>query len=221
MPERGTKFINKGIYHIFNKTIDKKKVFTIDKYAERFLELLRYYRSRKSIISYSRFKKNPSVLAFHTQDSLNDKRYFRIEILGFCLMSNHFHLLLKQNSDNGVQDFVRLVLNGFTRYVNLNEKRRGPFLLPRFESRSILTDEVLMHISRYIHLNPFSAGIVKNIDQLKNYRWSSYSSYLQEKKDDLIERDIVLKLFNVNPRKYQEFVENHADYQKSLEYIKL
>jgi putative transposase len=111
-------------------------------------------------------------------------------------------------------------MNSFTRYYNIKYKRKGPLFLPRFQARRILTDEDLVHNSRYQHLNPYSGGLVSSLEDLANYPWSSYPCYISAKKSPIVDVNQILEHFNQDKVKYRQFVEDQADYQKSLESLK-
>lgn len=108
----------------------------------------------------------------------------QIEILGFCLMNNHYHFLLKQKTQNGISRFISNLQNGYAKYFNIKTERTGPLFQPMFQSVRIATDEQLLHVSRYIHLNP-STGYVVEINKLGEYPWSSLSCYLKKSADGL------------------------------------
>jgi len=220
MPERRDIFINQGIYHVFSRFIDHKRIFSTSQNASNFLGELRYYRSLKANISYSRFKELPDTIKNQKQLEISFRKYFRVDILGFCLMPTHYHLLLQQITDNGIIQFMSNVSNSFTRLMNIKSERKGPLFLPRFHSRAVLSDEQLIHVSRYIHLNPYSAELIKNINDLEKYPLSSYCYYISAKVSDLVNISPILDLFNKDKHKYQTFVENQADYQKTLEDLK-
>lgn len=219
MPSRRDIFINDNYYHIFNKTIDHKIVFE-NGYINYFLELMRYYRSVKANIRYSQFKKLPEEIKIIIEKKLILRKYFRVEILAYCFMPNHFHLLIKQKIDNGIIRFMSDIINSFTRVFNLINQRQGPIFIPQFKSRSIVNNEQLIHVSRYIHLNPFSSGIIKNKNELLNYRQTSLIEYLNNrKKSNLCTTDFFIKYFS-NSKNYLTFVFNNAEYQKTLEWMK-
>lgn len=71
-------------------------------------------------------------------------------------------------------------INALTRFYNIGKKRKGPLFFPQFRSRQILTQEQLIHVSRYLHLNPYSAGLVKTLSQLETYQPSSLHQYLHK-----------------------------------------
>jgi len=220
MPSRKDIFTNGSIYHIFNKTIDRRLIFEDDRISDLFLKLLRYYRSTKSIIRYSHFNELKGEFRVNFEKQILIPEHFKIEILTFCLMPNHFHLLLKQKKEDGITRFMSDTVNSLTRFFNILHERKGPVFLPQFRSRQIHTREQLIHVSRYHHLNPFSSGIVKNINDLLTYPLSSFNEYSNTKFTNLCNTNIMLKEFNYGRNKYQEFVFSNAERQKMLESVK-
>lgn len=222
MPLRGEKFYNGGMYHVFNKTIEHLQIFEDVEICNAFLDILVYYRSTKSKVRYSRYKRLAEKLKREIDISLNFPSFFRVEILSYCLMPNHFHLLLKQQkSDGGVVKFMSDVLNSFTRYYNIKRSRKGPIFLTQFKSKRMRSREQLIHVSRYIHLNPFSSEIVTSEVELLKYPFSSLREYIEEKSPyNISNKEIILNEFQSNRKKYRDFVMGNADYQKALEDIK-
>lgn len=90
-------------------------------------------------------------------------------------MPNHFHLLLQQIRDGGITEFISKLTNSYTRYFNIRNKRIGPLFQGEFKAVHVETDEQLIHLSRYIHLNPIVSYITK---KLESYQWFSYLEYL-------------------------------------------
>lgn len=219
MPPRLTPLITGQYYHIFNRTIENKKLFIDSGISSLFLQLLSYYRSEKIYCSYSYFRKMPVDAQLQIRMMLQQKKYHKLIILSYCLMPNHFHLLIRQKSDNAVSKFMSDVLNSFTRYFNCMNKRKGPLFLPRFQAKHITSREQLIHVSRYIHLNPYVSNIVR-IKALSDFTFSSFGEYLNMKKSNLSDTSIILSEFGNDPERYKSFVINHADHQKMLEYVK-
>lgn len=216
MPTRRDIFKNGEFYHVFNKTIDKRKVFDNEFIAERFLSLAHYYRSTKVVLRYSKFTSLSDIDKVIKTKELECQKYYKVNILCYSLMPNHFHFLLKQRKEGGLINFVSDILNSTTRFFNLLYKRQGPLFLPRFKSRRIVSREQLIHVSRYIHLNPYSSGLVFTLKDVANYRFSSLNEYLKEKRG-ICCTDIILNQFKNNRASYKNFVLNNADYQKRLE----
>ena len=220
MPARKINFINGQIYHVFNKTIESKKIFDDNYLCREFLETILYYRSSKVRSRFSQYKILSAEIQNLILKEILNPIYFKVEILSYCLMQTHFHFLLKQLSENGISKFIGNTLNSFTRYFNIKFERKGPIFLPRFKAVLIKSEEQLKHVSRYIHLNPYSDGLIKSIDKLENYPWSSFKEYFPNSSQKLSNPDFILGLFNNDKLRYKKFVFDNADYQKSLEHIK-
>lgn len=220
MPRRIEPFATDSYYHVFNKTIDGKSVFRSGSYSRYFLNLIKYYRSSKANISYSKLKKLILKIRNNILLQTTHKKYFNVDIVSFCLMPTHFHMLVKQKIDNGVRKFMSDSLNAFTKYFNILNDRKGPLFLPQFKSVRIRSDEQLIHVSRYIHLNPYSSKLIQNIKDLITYRYSSFSQYISPKTTGICDTKEILGYFADNPGEYKKFIEGNADYQLSLEYLK-
>lgn len=208
MPRRNLPLVNDYYYHIFNRGVEKRNIFLDSRDRTRFLNMLSYYRYLGPKPSFSKL----------TEEKLKNlpKNKLIAEIICYCLIPNHFHLLLKQTKDNGIKDFMRLVSNGYTRYFNTRHNRIGPLLQGAYKAVFIETDEQLMHISRYIHLNPLVSLLVKD---LKTYFWSSYPDYIGTRDGKLAKKDEILGFFK-NPKEYEKFILDQASYATDLERIK-
>lgn len=169
---------------------------------------------------YTFYKGLPAPLRESLESKINDIHTHSVEVVAYCLMPNHFHFLIKQKPGGSVERAMSNVLNAFTRYFNTKEKRLGPLFLPRFKSRMIVSDEQFIHTTRYIHLNPYSAGMVHSFDELEGYAHSSYSAYVNGGKDSIIDKTTLDRYMSGNWHRYRRFVENNAEHQRMLEYIK-
>lgn len=112
------------------------------------------------------------------------------------------------------------ILNSFTRYYNSRSKRKGSVFLTPFRSRKVVSDEQFIHTSRYIHLNPYSAGLASSFDELINYPYSSLKEYINKNEEKICSTKDILAMFGGDRKRYKEFVLNNAEYQRTLEYVK-
>ena len=122
-------------------------------------------------------------------------------------------------TENGISSFMLKFSDSYTRYFNTKNKRIGPIFQGRFKSVRVESEQQLLHVSRYIHLNPYSSGIVKTVADLKKYYYSSLPEYLGLTKNEICQKEIVTGYFQ-KPGSYQEFVFEQADYQRELAMIK-
>ena len=204
MPGRKTKLITGDIYHVFNKCLDSNRSFNNKGFTELFLKLLYFYRPVVQPFSYSDLKRLSSDTQKSVLTTLNDKESFQIDILAYCLMPNHFHLLLRQREESGISRYLSNVQNAFTRTYNQVVGRQGSLFLTNFKAVHIRTEEHLLHTSRYIHLNPSTAGLV---DDPKDYEWSSLKEYLgSHHKRQICETKTILGTQQGAEQQYHRFV---------------
>lgn len=219
MPGREIPLVNGEIYHILNRGVASQPIF-VDKWDyKRLVETILYYQNIHQPQKYSTFiiqakKKRELVLK-----DLKQKGEFLVEIIAYCFMPNHFHFILKQTQNGGISKFLSNVSNSYTRYFNTKQKRSGPLFQGKFKSIRIETDEQLLHLSRYIHLNPYASYVVKTFDQLLVYPFSSLPDYLNPQISSSCNIKEVLSHFK-KPSLYLEFLKNQAEYQRKLDNIK-
>lgn len=135
-------------------------------------------------------------------------------------MPNHFHFLLKQVAPDGLKTFISNVQNAYAKYYNISNERSGPLFQSVFKAVRIETDEQLLHVSRYIHLNP-STNYLVEINNLASYPWSSFRCYLSKDSSiyDFVNTKEILAYFK-GKDKYNDFVFDQAAYQRELERVK-
>ncbi len=220
MPSRTTPLITGEIYHVLNRSVASIPIFEKKREYARFLLSLKYYRYTDipgSLSHFLRIKKEQREAIMH---QLSQKSKLRVSIICFCIMPNHFHLLLKQEEEGGISEFVRLIANSYSKYFNIKHQRSGPVFENRFRAVRVETEAQFLHLSRYIHLNPYSGFLVKTIKELLDYRYSSLREYLGLKQRDCIcQKNLILSHFS-SVKKYQKFLQDRADYQRNLEIIK-
>ena len=219
MPSRSDVLYNGGIYHVFDKTIENINIFAEDKIAYEFINTFLYYRSLKSNYRLSYFKKLDERSKSFKWDKIMAKKYFKVDILAFCLMPNHYHFLLKQLQENGIKTFMANIINSITRFYNILNNRKGPIFLTQFKSNEIKSIEQLVYVSRYIHTNPYAGSLVDK-DGIFTYHFSSINAYMKNQNKNNINIDMVLNFFNNNKKKYKNFILKNADEQKAKEYVK-
>ncbi len=208
MPYRFIPFVNGQYYHIYNRGNEKRSIFESQRDYHRFIKTLKYYQLEGPKPRFSCF---PSLLVTEL-----DPAKKLVEIVAYCFMPNHFHLLIKQIKDKSITEFMSKFINSYTKYYNIKYNRVGALLQGMFKAVLIESDEQLLHVSRYIHLNPLSSNLVKNLDQ---YEWSSYPEYLGQSKNGFCDKEEILGHFK-NPKDYQEFVLDQVGYAQELEFIK-
>lgn len=218
MPRRKTPLVEGQVYHVFNRGINKQPVFFTPKNYKRATETIKYYLIQRPPIRYSKFRELPDIRRNELMDSIkNQKR--GVEIIGYVFMPNHFHFILKQVSDGGIKDFIRNFQISYTKYLNTLNNRTGPIFQGQFKAILIEDDDQLHHIVRYIHLNPYTSFLLKDVDELKNYQWSSFREYLGAVKNGFCTKENILSNYPSSDD-YWKFISNHAEYQRKLDSIK-
>jgi len=217
LPNRKTILATGEHYHVFNRGVNKTPMFINKLHYKRGIQSLNYYQSSKPPMSFSKFLKLSTKERSIVANSMKQKSQL-VTLLAYCLMPNHFHLLLRQEFDNGISDYLRLFQNSYTRYFNLKQDRIGPLWQGQFKAVHIEDDDQLLHTCRYIHLNPLTSFLVKDVSALQNYHWSSFQEYIKPSKNDLCKQNVILSFFNNTPN-FVKFTEDQASYQQSLKLI--
>lgn len=130
---------------------------------------------------------------------------YEVEVHAYCLMSNHFHLLVHSGAGR-LSEFVRFSIGRFSRTKNKRDGRDGPLFRSRFTSKLIEGDAHLLECSRYIHLNPVRAGLV---DEPEEWPWSSARAYLglDTAPEWLITQEMLAMFGRLNSaRQYRDFL---------------
>ncbi|MBI5457977.1 transposase [Candidatus Kaiserbacteria bacterium] len=173
-------------YHCFNRGVEKRKVFEDENDAKRFLMLL-YLANGTAPIEIFNDPKPSLKKVFET-----DRGDPVVGVGAFCLMPNHFHLLLKETTEGGISSFMKKVGIAYVMYFNAKNERVGNLFIKPFRSRHIATDSYFQHVLQYIHCNPaelyepgWKEGKVRSMrsleNKLLNYPYSSFASYGERK----------------------------------------
>ena len=222
-------FVNSEIYHIYNRGVEKRTVFLKDNDYLRFIhDLFEFNDANLVIPSNARFLlSHPSQVDYNHLSQLLEiespkvgkrPRKLLVEILAFCLMPNHFHLLIRQLASGGIIKFMQKLGVGYTMYFNTKNKRVGPLFQGRFKAVLINEPQHFAYIPDYIHSNPLDLIMpdwrengLKNpkkaIDFMENYRWSSFQDYIGKKNyPSVTQRKFLTKFFN-GPQEYKKHIQ--------------
>jgi putative transposase len=161
MPRAARKKSETGVYHIILRGINRQSIFEDDEDREKFLQTLSHYKEK-----------------------------CEYNIYAYCLMSNHFHLLLKIGKEP-LDQIMRRIAGSYVYWYNLKYERIGNLFHDRFKSEPVESDSYFLAVLRYIHQNPIKAGITKD---LSSYRWNSYREYIKNK--GITDREYVLEMFS-------------------------
>ncbi len=211
-------YIENGFYHIYNRGVEKRKIFLDEQDYRVFLSYLKIYlspkeESIKDILntkdrSSSNFEiKNKNITEIYTLNNF----YNRIDLICYVLMPNHFHLELRQHGKKDIETFMRSLITKYSKYFNKKYNRVGPLFQGRYKAVLIQNTEYLLHLSKYIHLNPLE--LLTRGQLLSNYPWSSYLTYLKKFTTNWLKTELINvnflknKLFSVDL--YKNFVEGN------------
>lgn len=198
MPAKNTLKIDvpESYYHVFARGVAKQLIFLDDDDYSYFRHLFARYLSLNQTISKA------GVAYPHLRG--------QIELLAYCQMRNHFHLLVYQQNQSSLATLMRGIMTAYSKYFNLKYKRTGPVFETRYKAVRITTDAHLMHITRYIHLNP---------RYYKKYQHSSYQEYVDGVQSAWLQPDKIQDLFP-SPKAYAAFCEGYVDRRDVLQQIK-
>lgn len=181
MGTRITALVEGEFYHVYNRGTDKRTLFRDDTDRHRFLKLLYISNSIASVNVRNILRKNSEPYTFERGVSL-------VNIGAYCLMPNHFHILLTPCVEGGVSKFMHKLCTGYSMYFNRRYNRTGTLLEGAFKSKWADSDIYLKYLYAYIHLNPQNLMIRTEVGEvndeellefLKSYHYSSLPDYLK------------------------------------------
>ncbi len=166
-------------YHVYNRGVDKRSVYENRKDYMRFMIDVIELNQEERVVNLGRRSLNEPPGASEAQAH---QRCPLVSIICFCLMPNHFHFLLKQMIENGISRFMHKLGTAYTMYFNKRYGRKGSLFQGPFSAKWIETDAYLVHLSRYIHLNPLElwgeSGKARKESFFWRYPWSSLGDYV-------------------------------------------
>ena len=130
-------------------------------------------------------------------------------------MPNHYHFTLRQEAEDGIKNFIQRLCGSYAHYFNKKYDVNGALFSGNFKAVRISDERQLLHLSRYIHLNPVTDYIV---NKPEDYKYSSYIQYLHKEKSNLIDPTLILDI--LGKQSYQKFVLDRVGYQRDLSRIK-
>ncbi len=219
MPYRIVPIVRGEIYHIYNRSIAKLPIFLHSKDYQRGLELIDYYQLNKPPIRFSHYKRMAEDQRRNFILNLKKISEKRIEILAYCLMPNHVHFLFRQLTELGISDFMSNFQESYAKYFNFKEERSGALFQSMFKAVRIEDDDQLLHVVRYIHLNPVTAFIIKDFSNLENYSWCSYQEYINTYQHLVTNVKEILEYFT-SVDEFIKFTSDQVEYQRQLDQIK-
>jgi putative transposase len=197
MPSRNIykEYVAESFYHIYNRGVNKAPIFLDDQDREVFIGLLKRYLGKDAETRSNR-EPHPN---YHDQ----------IELLAFCLMKNHFHLCIYQHTEQAIKSLMKSLSVAYSMYFNKRYKRIGPIFQQRYRAVRIMDDSQLLHISRYIHMNPLD---------YRSFAWSSLPYYLRERSAAWMRPERIIDLFEGTH--YLDFLAEYENRRDELNTLK-
>lgn len=186
MPAKNTvkTFIPNRFYHVYNRGVEQRTIFLDDRDYAMFLYFLKYYLSPPLSDDLKQIKRS----LFH-----------QVKLHSFCLMPNHYHLLVQQTTVDGMTKFIRAVCTCYVGYFNERYNRVGGLFQGKYKASLVDSDEYLLYVTRYIHRNPIElerVGPWSRSDPLQNYPYSSFPYYLSQKHAKWLTTHEILSYFS-------------------------
>lgn len=176
MPYRENAFVAGNIYHIYNRGVNKMQIFV-----------------------------NPGNYTYLLRKVKQLLTELPITILAYCLMPTHYHFVLRQDGDIPISTFIQRLFQTYTQAFNKQQKRKGPLFEGRFRHVHVDRDEYVMHLCRYVHLNPVTAGLVSSPEE---WLYSNYLEWIDARSGTLVDREFIRQFFST-PDTYAAFVHEY------------
>ena len=200
-------FADGEYYHIYNRGVDKRDVFLEDKEYIRFLKNLREFNS--DLIREERLRRQTANKSELNSESELSSDNALVEIVAYCLNPNHYHLILKQSKEKGIEKFMHKISTGYTNYFNKKYERSGALFQGRFKSIHVDSNEYLLYLSAYVNRNNFIHGYQSDE---KEWRYCSALDYLGKRDGTLCNKDVILDQFR--EKEYEDFLDKNVLYLK-------
>lgn len=219
MPARNSikQYAPDSFYHIYNRGVEKRDIFLDDQDYSVFLSYLKTYLLPKNTAelnkavqsSEANYKEKARALQLLNLNNFSGE----IELHCYSLIPNHFHFLVKQREENSIDSFFNSLGTRYTMYFNRKYHRVGKLYQGVYKAVLVESDEQLLHLSRYIHLNPINFKKSSVVEWEKVTLPNSFPEYLGRRKTEWIKTDQILSYFNkTDPRSdYLSFVKNYLD----------
>jgi len=189
------KYQDQSYYHVYNRGAHKENIFYSDDHYLRCLDLLEKYSQKYSV-----------------------------SIIAYCLMPNHYHLVIRQNENGSISRCIQTTFNAYSQTVNLIEQQSGTLFQGKAKAKQIDSESSLIQVIRYVHLNPVRAGIVQRPE---DWHFSDYRNWILSPSDDLglpseghgrseltFGRLSMRETYFANAEDYKQFVEEYQTMQK-------
>jgi putative transposase len=232
MPRRKEQFITGDTYHIVVRALDDNLIFKdTNDYFRGIFSIYEFNNSKPVTIFIRRrdrkVEKKKEKLSDFGSPTVLDERDCFVEVLAFCFMPNHMHLLVRQMKEGGISKFMQKIGIGLSKYLNKKYERKGHVFQDVFRSVRIENDKQLITVFNYIHVNPLSlyepgwkekgiSDINESIRFLENYKWSSYQDYIGKKNFPSVTERRFLAEFMDDADGCKNAIKNWLEYKNNI-----
>ncbi len=191
---REVTFIEKEFYHVYNRGVDKRLLFKNKSDLNRFFNGMKEFNTQEIVGHLSR----------RLPETTNKQKNPLVKFIAYCLNPNHFHFILEQVAEKGIERFMHRLGMGYAKYFNLKYKRSGALFQGRFKALHINSNEYLLHLSVYVNLNDRAhVRNNKGLDMSKS-SWDEYTGNISK---GVCEKNIILEQFK-NKTDYRKFAQD-------------
>ncbi len=206
MAPRKTKFDDGECYHIYNRGVDKRVIFLDDDDHRRFLQSMTEFNVVEPIgsIYEKTIADKTGLVGRHASNKAKEAKL--VDFIAYCLNPNHYHFILEQKIEDGIEKFMHRLGTGYSKYFNHKYKRSGALFQNRFQSIHVDSNEYLLHLSVYVNLNDrLHPDFGRAASKIKKV-WSSWEEYRCQNDINFCRQNIILDQFK-NQKEYAEFAE--------------
>lgn len=205
-------YLPNGIYHIYNRGVEKRIIFQDEQDNKVFLNYLKEYlsppldkESIKKDVTFKgvTFKGMPKQILNYSD---------QISLLAFCLMPNHIHLLIKQKDKDSIKKFTQSLFTRYSMYFNKKYKRTGSLFQGTYKATNVINKDYLLDVTRYIHKNPLK--FTKKLTDA----YSSYAHYLNHFNIPWVKNKEVINYFNESTLIKHNDIKNYMDFVENFKY---
>ncbi len=214
---RKVKFVNDEYYHIYNRGVDKRIIFEDQSDLDRFFLSMNEFNVFHPIGSIYLSNVNKRLLRCPAPKTPKSEKL--VELICYCLNPNHYHFLIQQLVERGIERFMHKLDGGYSKYFNKKYKRTGSLFEGRFRAIHIDSEAYLLHLSAYINLNYKVHNLKKFGGSATKFFQSSWEEYLGLNQEKFCQKDIILSQFD-SIENYKKFAEESLESIKEIKGIK-
>jgi len=179
MPSKVVPLVTNETYHVFNRGVDKRQIF---------MDKVDYFRFHTSLQLFNAEDTAGSIYELRFNKDWIKKQKPLVKIHAYCLLGNHYHLLLTQVVDGGVSEFMKRLNGGFTSYFNERYERSGSLFQGRFKRVHVTSNEQLLYLAAYVNLNNL-------VHDRKEYCLSSFDAYINKRDESFVKTSLITKQY--------------------------